>query len=116
MGLAPETFQSLRVVGDFVGQELEGDEATELECPRPCTPHPCRRRRASRRCGSARWFGRSWLAQELRAAMLGVLLRRSQRKETHCSFAYSALASFRHLSKSVKLFFRFFRSPPRSVH
>src|SRR5882762_3661062 len=34
----------------------------------------------------------------------------------YSSFAYSALASFRHLSRSVKWFFKFFRSPPKCVH
>jgi hypothetical protein len=29
LGFTPEAFQRLRVLGDVVGQELEGNEATE---------------------------------------------------------------------------------------
>ena len=42
--LTPETFQSLRILGHVFGQELQGDKAAELGCPRPCRPHPSRRR------------------------------------------------------------------------
>ena len=67
---APETFERLGILRDIVGQKLEGDEAAESECPRPCRPRPSRRRRAFRRCGSARWFGRS-----CGRAMVGGIMR-----------------------------------------
>ena len=77
LGLALKALQRLAVLGDIVGQKLQGDEAVRAECLRPCKPHPCRRRRAFRQCGSARWSGRSFMAarqadvEQLRRPILG---------------------------------------------
>jgi hypothetical protein len=64
--------------------------------PRPCRRHPSRRHRASQRSGSARWSDRSRggvspVRDHVRSGH-----RVSQQKDgNHCTFAYSALASFR---------------------
>ena len=60
--LALKALEACAIVGHFIGQELQRDEAVAAGCPRLCKPHPCRRRRAFRRCGSAKWSGRSWLS------------------------------------------------------
>ena len=62
LGLALKTSQGLRIAGNLVRQEFQGDEAVQAACLRPCKRRPCRRHRVSRGCGNARWFGRSFVA------------------------------------------------------
>ena len=59
-GFAAEALKRLCVLGKFVRKEFQRDEASELECLRPCRPRPSRRRPVSRQCGNAKWFRRSF--------------------------------------------------------
>ena len=92
-GIGPEP---LRVFGYFVRRNLRATKRPSA-CPRPCTPRPFRRCRAFQRCGS----GKSCVRRVEKIRALARMLCCAQRQVNlegrsadHCSFAYSALASF----------------------
>ena len=87
LGFALEAAESLRVLGDFIGQELQGDKAAELHVLGFVDhTHPA----ATQLLDDA--VVRDGLADHLRECY-GVRSGMSMYRP-HCSFAYSALACF----------------------